>query len=521
MDSGQQRKSTAWPKVHIIYFMLAAFDLLAVGGGLYLSHRLSGIFEESVATNEEWNRRFTAVWSLGDLASAITAPGSNVFVSKNVAAEKENLNRATKTMEARIEAARTEISANIPAELADRPLRTLINVDQALSTLVANGRRALADFERGDMVNAAQSLALMDKGYAMVKSRTKNAAEAVRDLQSDYANGYLAQVKALKRYEFIIGGGILFMVCCVVFYGHWVGNLMKRKYQELEQANAGAETARTEAENFASQLQGVNDDVVRLNRDLEDNLTKLRDAQDELVRRGRMAQLGQLTATVAHEIRNPLGAVRTSAYLLERKTKDKGLGIEPQLERITNGVMRCDNIITQLLDFARSSALSVKDADFDGWLTKVLEDEVPKLPSAVTVEFNPGAPNLTVSFDEARLQRAVINLLSNASEAMVGNGQDPSKFATANPKIIVTTARSARGIEIAVKDNGPGISEANMKKIMEPLFTTKNFGTGLGLPAIEKIMDLHGGGLEVASKLNEGACFTLWLPTSQASKAAA
>ena len=521
MDSGQRRRTTAWPKVHIIYFMLAAFDLLAVGGGLYLSHQLSNIFEESVATNDEWNRRFTAIWSLGDLGSAVAAPASNVFVSKNVSLERANLDRAAKIMEARIELARTEIMANIPTELADRPLRTLTNIDQALSTLVANGRRALVDFHRGDMVHAAQSLALMDKGSAMVKSRSKNAAEAIRDLQAEYASGYLAQVQNLKRYEFFIGGGILFMVCCVVFYGHWVGSLMKRKYQELERANESAETARTEAENFATQLQGVNDDVVRLNRDLEDNLHKLRDAQDELVRRGRMAQLGQLTATVAHEIRNPLGAVRTSAYLLERKTKDKGLGVEPQLERITNGVVRCDNIITQLLDFARSSALTVKDVEFDSWVTKVLEDEVGKLPSAVTVEFNPGVPGLTVSFDEARLQRAVINLLSNASEAMVGNGYDPSKFACANPKIIITTAQSERGVELSVRDNGPGISETNLKKIMEPLFTTKNFGTGLGLPAIEKIMDLHDGGLEIASKLGEGACFTIWLPVSQTNRAAA
>ncbi|MGH6908063.1 MAG: sensor histidine kinase, partial [Aestuariivirga sp.] len=261
--------------------------------------------------------------------------------------------------------------------------------------------------------------------------------------------------------------------------------------------------------------------VVRLNRDLEENFNKLRDAQDELVRKGRMAQLGHLTATVAHEIRNPLGAVRTSAYLLERKTKDKGLGVEPQLERITNGVMRCDNIITQLLDFARSSALALKDVEFDGWLTKVLEEEVPKLPGAVTVEFNPGVPDLAIACDEGRLQRAVINLLANASEAMVGNGHDPAKFACANPKIVVTTARSARGVEIAVRDNGPGISEENMKRILEPLFTTKNFGTGLGLPAIEKIMDMHGGGLEIASKPGEGACFTLWLPMLQANRAAA
>jgi signal transduction histidine kinase len=86
-------------------------------------------------------------------------------------------------------------------------------------------------------------------------------------------------------------------------------------------------------------------------------MKRLKEAQDELVKKGRMEQLGQLTATVAHELRNPLGAVRTSAFLLERKIKGKGLDVEAQIERINKGIVRCDNIITQLLDFSSAHRL--------------------------------------------------------------------------------------------------------------------------------------------------------------------
>ena len=112
-----------------------------------------------------------------------------------------------------------------------------------------------------------------------------------------------------------------------------------------------------------AELQRINDEVSRLNSELAENMRKLSDAQNSLIQRGRMEQLGQLTATVAHELRNPLGAVRTSAFLLERKLKDKNLGIESQLDRINNGIVRCDNIITQLLDFSRSKQLVCQPGD--------------------------------------------------------------------------------------------------------------------------------------------------------------
>lgn len=261
-----------------------------------------------------------------------------------------------------------------------------------------------------------------------------------------------------------------------------------------------------------SDLQTVNDQVTRLNLELSENIKKLKATQEEMVKAGRMAQLGQLTATVAHELRNPLAAVRTSAFVLDRKIKGKGMGVEQQLQRIDNGVVRCDNIISQLLDFARTRPVQRKLVDLDGWLAKVIEEEAAKLPAVVTIECTLGLGGLVAAIDPERMSRSLINLISNASEALVGKGDTLSGSADFVPRIIIKSGRAGRGIEISVTDNGPGISAENLLRIREPLFTTKSFGTGLGLPAVEKILEQHGGGLEIASKPGEGACFTAWFP---------
>ena len=293
-----------------------------------------------------------------------------------------------------------------------------------------------------------------------------------------------------------------------------------RQIDQVKLARDDARASQIQAEGAVADVQRMNEDVVRLNADLARNLAMLRDAQDDSLRKGKMAQLGQLTATVAHELRNPLGAVRTSAFLLARKVKDKGLGVEPQIERINNGITRCDNIISQLLDFARSKNLQPETLEFDDWLAKLIEEEAQKLPAAVAIECRLGLGEAGVSIDPARMGRALINLISNASEALVGRGDDPARFAAKTPTITISTRVTRRGVEVLVADNGPGIAPEHLDKIFEPLFTTKSFGTGLGLPAVQKIMEQHGGGLEVASPPGQGAVFTAWWPVAASLKEA-
>lgn len=285
-----------------------------------------------------------------------------------------------------------------------------------------------------------------------------------------------------------------------------------KQLDDVKLARDAAEEARYAAEESTEEIRRINEEVVRLNNDLARNLAMLREAQEDNLKKGRMAQLGQLTATVAHELRNPLGAVRTSAFLLERKVKGKGLGVEPQIERINNGVARCDNIISQLLDFARSKAISPETIAFDDWIVKLVEEEAQRLPQSVGLEVHLGTGDRALSFDPTRMSRVLINLINNASEALAGKGDEPKNPPVRRPVITITTRLTSRGAELIVADNGPGIPAEHRGKIFEPLFTTKSFGTGLGLPAVQKIMDQHGGGLEVASEPGQGAVFTAWWP---------
>jgi len=97
----------------------------------------------------------------------------------------------------------------------------------------------------------------------------------------------------------------------------------------------------------------------------------------------------------------------------------------------------------------------------------------------------------------------------------------PSAVKIANPAIRITTRLTERGVEISVSDNGPGMDGDTHDKVREPLFTTKNFGNGLGVPAVERILELHGGGLEIRSTIGQGATLTAWFPVVQSGEKAA
>jgi signal transduction histidine kinase len=271
-------------------------------------------------------------------------------------------------------------------------------------------------------------------------------------------------------------------------------------------------------EDAKNQALRINDEVAALNKDLASNVAMLRQAQDTIVKKGKMEQLGQLTATVAHELRNPLGAVRTSTFLIQRKIQGKELGIESQLDRINNGITRCDDIITQLLDYSRTKKITAVGTNLDDWMEQIITEESKKLPPSVALECSLGLSNRLVPVDTSRLSRAIINLLSNSVEAMVNTNTKIIGETTSDPQISISTLVINNHAVIRVRDNGPGISPENMKRIREPLFTTKNFGTGLGIPAIEQIAEQHGGYLTVESVLGQGATFALHLPLVSNSK---
>ncbi len=280
-------------------------------------------------------------------------------------------------------------------------------------------------------------------------------------------------------------------------------------------AHAEAQAARKDAEQVALRFTTINNDISNLNQDLASKVKSLNLAQNELMRKNRIEHLGQLTATIAHEIRNPLGAIRTSVFMLERKTSKAGLDTGELIERINNSVNRCDSIISQLHDFAQVKEPNKSVAKLDDWLSKVVREEAKKLPQTIFIECSLGLENLQIAFDPVQLQRAVVNLLNNASEALLNDAQKDGQ----QKHIWVTTLRSNEYAVIRIADNGPGISAEYLAKVREPLFTTKSFGSGLGLPVVEQIVHLQGGQLDIASNFGSGAQISIRLPLLQQSRA--
>jgi signal transduction histidine kinase len=225
-------------------------------------------------------------------------------------------------------------------------------------------------------------------------------------------------------------------------------------------------------------LARANEHVVKLNVELADSIEKLSAAQEDIIRKGKLAQLGQLTATIAHEIRNPLGAARNAIYIIDCLMNQDDPGLQQQLRRMNTAIGRCDKVITELLDFARVESLRHETVIIDDWLGAVLAGEAKNFPSRVQLSSHFGLGDSRATFDPREMERAIINLLSNACEAL-SNGRDRSGDAAESPKIHVSTKRVSNSVEITVADNGPGIPESNMSRVREPLFTTKSFGVGL------------------------------------------
>ncbi|MCJ8273500.1 MAG: ATP-binding protein, partial [Psychrosphaera sp.] len=252
---------------------------------------------------------------------------------------------------------------------------------------------------------------------------------------------------------------------------------------------------------------------------VEQRSKKLIDAQQELLRSERLATLGQLTATVSHELRNPLGAMRPSLYILDKNADKQNPQVNDALARLDRNIDRCDNIIDELLDFTRITTLNCRPFLLDQWLEGVIKDQ--EIPATVVLATQFNLKRVTVNFDDQRLRRAVINIVQNSFDALqpeqirTSNDSSSKNLAansSAQRQLKVSTRVYGNRFEILVNDNGKGISTTVMEKVFEPLFSTKSFGVGLGMPTVKHIMEQHDGGVEITSQINKGTTVTLWIP---------
>ncbi len=389
---------------------------------------------------------------------------------------------------------------------------------EGIGPLIERTRRVLHDVE--PLVLALQPGDPV--GYRLIKQELGDLPAAFREVSLMGLHQQNIQVADL--YQRIKDGHIKLLM---IFAGVMAGSaiLIGLILLEMRQVNALSDSLERRVEDRTAELKAANEllkteieerqqaeaKVQMLNEDLErrveERTAELRAAQAELLRKERLATLGQLTATVSHELRNPLGTMRTSLAVMRNTLDRRPPPVERSLARIERSVIRCDRIIDELLDFTRISDLEPEPTTVDAWLLDVLNEQ--PLPDGITVRRELGLNDLAVPFDRHRLRRAVINVFDNACQAMLGeNGHavSPERLLT------VRTHRRDNRVELVFEDTGLGIPGEAYGRIFEPLFSTKTFGVGLGLPVVRQIMEQHRGGVEIESAEGAGTRVCMWLP---------
>jgi signal transduction histidine kinase len=272
------------------------------------------------------------------------------------------------------------------------------------------------------------------------------------------------------------------------------------------------------ARQHAQEIGVAHQEIRTLNQDLErrvyERTAELRAAQAEILSKERLSALGQLTATVAHELRNPLSSIRNTLFTIKETLAQSATGFERPVSRMERSIARCDGIISDLLDYSRVSDLRRRPVTADKWLEETLDDQ-PKA-DGVTIIRKFAAAGCRINVDTERMRRVVVNLLDNAIQAMAESG------VAAMERLVVIATRVTQGdFELVIEDTGPGIPAEIMPKIFEPLFSTKSFGTGLGLPTVKQIVEQHGGSIVIESVLGQGTRAAIKLPHAAAKELAA
>lgn len=235
------------------------------------------------------------------------------------------------------------------------------------------------------------------------------------------------------------------------------------------------------------------------------DVTELKELQKKLIRSEQLAQIGQLSAAIAHEIRNPLGAINTSVGILKQGLELSGEDQE-LLEIIGEETMRLNKIIEDFLQFANPKKLLLKETDINSLIRDIFLLFKDRFGNGIRKELNlaPDLPLLQV--DPNQMKQVLINILINAIDAMPSGGMLDT---------ITRQAPNRTGkpcIEIIFKDTGIGIDEFHLSKIFQPFYSTKEKGAGMGLAICERIIHNHGGEIKVLTEMGKGTQFTISLP---------
>jgi signal transduction histidine kinase len=268
-----------------------------------------------------------------------------------------------------------------------------------------------------------------------------------------------------------------------------------------------------------------------LSEKLEETNRELRRAEAEARRAERLAALGQLSAGLAHEIRNPLAVIKGSAEMLNRKVAESQPLVAELAGYISSEVNRLNALVVRFLDFARPAKLEMRPEHISEIVDHALESAAASFPNAnvkVERQYAPGLPDIQA--DRQLCEQVFVNLITNAFQAMNGQAGSPERTPDGTPQvapdeashgeltgklrlsIAPEVANGEPGVCVTVEDSGPGVPPELREQIFNPFFTSKKDGVGLGLSIVAKIVDDHRGTIRLDSDTTQGARFRVFFP---------
>jgi signal transduction histidine kinase len=267
-----------------------------------------------------------------------------------------------------------------------------------------------------------------------------------------------------------------------------------------------AATTRLEREYAALQerLGALTAELEEKNRLLAASLERERRLEAEALRQSRLAAMGEMAATLAHEVRNPLGAMELFTGLLLQDLHDRPEALR-LAQQVARGITDLNHLVTNLLEFTRTRTARRDPVDCCALLEDVLRYTADlRAEGRVTIERRYAAREVIARADPDLLQPVLLNLVRNALQAMPGGGT-----------LRVTAAREPGRVRVAIGDTGAGIPAAAREDIFRPFYTTRARGTGLGLTVARGLIEAMGGRLEVESEPGQGATFSAVLPAGE------
>lgn len=260
-------------------------------------------------------------------------------------------------------------------------------------------------------------------------------------------------------------------------------------------------TAEIAEGNFIKMKIQGNDEISELGQDINTMSSELEKLNKEMINSERLSSIGSLASRLAHDLRNPLSVIKNSMEILNmRMSPHMDEKIDHQIAMVGRAVSRMSHQIEDVLDFVNVSELRIESSSIISIVeSALLSTDVPK-----SVKVNMPKNSATAICDPYRLEVVLSNMIKNASQAVDGDGE-----------ISIRIKDQENDVIIEVEDSGPGIPENVLPKIFEPLFTTKQTGTGLGLPSCKSIIDRHGGTISVR---NNPTIFSIQIPKNPSMK---